>query len=106
MISIEYLRQFKFLDYAIFDLVLSFVGIYLLAPLLSKIFLKLRLKISKKSWMFLTLPISILVHIMVGNMTPMTKYFLDIQDHYVLKIIILGLLALGIKDIKIVPKKT
>ncbi|MFA5830113.1 MAG: hypothetical protein WC843_06535 [Candidatus Gracilibacteria bacterium] len=106
MTSIEYLRQFKVLDYAIFDLVLSFVGIYLLAPLLSKIFLKLRLKISKKSWMFLTLPISILVHIMVGTMTPMTKYFLDIQDHYILKIIILGLLALGIKDIKIVPKKT
>ena len=34
----------------------------------------------------------------------MTKYFLDINSHYFLKILIIGLLILGIKDIKIIKK--
>jgi len=104
MITIKYLRQFRIGGYAAFDLVVAFLGIYLLSPLLSKLFLRLRVDIPKRSWLFLTLPIGILVHLLTGNMTLMTKDFLDIQSHYVLKILILGLLILGIKGIKITKK--
>lgn len=104
MIPIKFLRQFRLFEYAIFDIIVAFLGIYLLAPLLSKIFLKLRIDIPKKSWLFFTLPIGILSHLVVGKITPMTKNFLDLHDHYALKAIIITLLILGIKDIKIIKK--
>lgn len=106
MFSIEYLRQFRFSGYAFFDLAVSFLGIYLLSPLLSKLFLKLRVDVPKKNWVFLTLPIGILTHLLVGKMTPMTRNTLDIHDHYVLKGIILASLILGIRGTKIVRKPT
>lgn len=101
MITIEFLRHFHFFGYAIFDLAVAFLGIYLLSPLLSKIFRKLRIDIPKRNWLFLTLPIGILVHLLVGKMTPMAKNFLDIHGHYILKILILSLLIIGIKGINI-----
>lgn len=101
MITIEYLRQFRIGEYAVFDLVISFLGIYLLSPLLSKIFLKFGIEIPKRNWLFLTLPIGILVHLLTGTTTIMTKDFMDPHSHYVLKILILCLLVLGIKGIKI-----
>ena len=101
MTSIEYLRQFRVGNYAIFDFAVSFLGVYLLSPLLSKIFLKLGVDIPKQNWLFLTLPISILAHLLVKNMTSMTKDFLNPNDHYVLKALILGLLFLGLRGIKL-----
>lgn len=101
---LQFLRQFRFGEYAYFDLIVSFLGIYFLSPLLSWLFLKLKVRIPKLSWLFLTLPLSILIHFLVHNITPMTRDFLDIHGHYILKIIILILLILGIKDIKIIKK--
>ena len=100
MVPIEFLRQFRLGGYAIFDFAAAFLGIYLLAPLLSKLFKKLGLDIPKLSWMFLTLPIGIATHILVGNITPLTRDFLNLHDHYILKIFILVLLVLGPKGIK------
>lgn len=104
MLSIEYIRQFRFSGYAIFDLLVSLLGIYLLSPLLSKIFLKIRIDIPQKNWVFLTLPIGIVMHVVFGTMTPMTQDFLDFSGHYFLKILILGLLLFGLKGIKVVKK--
>ena len=102
MISIEFLRQFRVGGYAIFDFAVAFLGIYFLSSLLSKIFLKLRISIPKKNWLFLTLPIGIVVHLMIGNLTPMTKNFIDPHGHYFLKIMILVLFILGIKGVRVV----
>jgi hypothetical protein len=104
MIPIEFLRQFRVGGYAIFDFAAVFLGFYLLAPLLSKIFRKIRLDISRRSWLFLALPIGILTHLAFGKMTPMTRDFIDLSGHYLLKIIILILLFFGIKNIRIVKK--
>ena len=106
MILIEFLRQFRFGEYAIFDFAAAFLGIYLLSPLLSKFFLRLRIDIPKQNWLFLTLPISIFVHWLIGNITPMTRDFIDIHSHYFLKTLILILLIFGIKGIKIVKKNS
>jgi hypothetical protein len=102
---IEFLRQFRLGGYAIFDFAISFLGIYLLSPFLSKLFKKIRLDIPKINWLFLTLPTGILVHLIVGNITPMTKAVLDIHGHYFLKIIILVCLVFGLRGIKITPPK-
>lgn len=101
MIPIEFLRQLRIGEYTIFDFAVAFLGIYLLSPLLSKLFLKIKIDIPKKNWLYLTLPIGVLAHILVGNITPMTRDFLDIHDHYILKILILVLLILGLKNIKL-----
>jgi len=106
MIPIEFFRQFRFSGYAIFDFAVVYLGVYLLSPMLSKTFLKIRICISRKSWLFLALPIGIIVHLLVGKKTPMTNDFIDIQSHYILKILLLCLLILGIKDIKIIKKNS
>lgn len=102
MTLIEFLRQFRIGNFAIFDFAVAFLGIYILSPLLSRIFLKFRIIVPKINWLFLTLPIGIMVHLVIGNLTPMTKNFLDPHGHYFLKIIILALFILGLKGIKIV----
>lgn len=102
MITIEFLRSFKLGEYSIFDLSTSFIGIYLLSPLLSKLFTFIKLDIPKLSWIYLTLPLSILTHILIRQDTLMTKYFLDPTGHYILKLLIITLLILGIRGISII----
>lgn len=104
MNPIEFLRQFRIGGYAIFDFIVSFLGIYLIAPLISRIFLKIGIDIPRRNWLFLTLPLSILVHLLVGRITPMTKNFIDLHGHYLLKILITCLFIIGMIGIKIIKK--
>ncbi|MFH1608787.1 MAG: hypothetical protein ABH951_02085 [Patescibacteria group bacterium] len=104
MTTLEYLRHFRVFEFAIFDLTVSFLGMYLLAPLLSKLFLKINIKIPKLNWLFFTLPIAIITHVLVGKITPMTEQFLDLHSHFILKIIIIGLFFLGFRGIKRIKK--
>jgi len=101
MKTLEFLRQFRIKDYALFDFLITFLIIYLLSPFLSKLFLKFKIIIPQKNWLFLALPLSILTHLLINNITPLTRNFLDLNNYYLLKILILILLILGIKDIKI-----
>lgn len=105
MPSIQYLRSFRIFGYAIFDFVLSFVGVYILAPILSWLFLKIGLKISRKSWLLLTIPASIAIHFMVGNITPLTEQFINPNDNFSVKIIVVILTYMGLKNITILRKK-
>ena len=109
METITYLRQFRFSGYAVFDFAAAFLGIFLLSPFLSKLFRKIGLEIPKLNWLYLTLPITILTHLIFGKITPMTKNFIALNDHYILKIGIIGLLILGLRNIRRVsrtPKET
>lgn len=72
MTTIEFLRQFRIGGYAIFDFAISFIGIYLIAPLLSKLFRIVRIDIPRLSWMFFTIPIAIIAHVLSGRITPLT----------------------------------
>jgi len=101
MDTITFLRQFRLFDYAVFDFIVSFLGMYLLSPLLSKGFRKIRIEIPKINWVFLTLPIGIISHLLTGAMTPMTIDFLNLNGDYTVKAIILISLILGLRNIKI-----
>lgn len=101
MNTLELLRQFRLGEYAIFDFAVSFLAFYLLAPFLSKLFRKFRLDIPKRSWLYLALPIGVFVHIFVGEITPMTKDFLDLGGHYLLKVVMLVLVYLGVRRVKV-----
>jgi hypothetical protein len=104
MSTLEFLRQFRFSGYAVFDLLLAILGIYLMSPLLSKIFLKIRIHIPKKNWLYLSLPIGIFAHLLVGRITPMTADFINLNGNYILKIVIIILLILGVRGVKIIRK--
>lgn len=97
---LEFLRQFKIIEYAIFDIVVSVLGMYLLSSHLSKFFKRYNIDIPKVNWMYFALPIGIIAHLLVGNITPMTRDFIDIYGHYPIKIIIVLLIILGFKGIK------
>ena len=101
--TIEYLRSFRLVEYAVFDLTLAFVGIYLLAPWLSKLFLKIGVIIPRISWILLTLLIGVLTHIIVGTDTLMVRNFLDTQGNFGLKMFILTLTVLGLYRIRMKP---
>ena len=105
MDAISFLRQFRVGEYAIFDFTIAFLGVFLVAPLLSKIFRKIGIEIPKYNWLFFTLPIAVITHLLIGRMTPMTSKFIDLSGHYVLKIVIIGLFILGLRNIKRLPKK-
>lgn len=102
MSNIDFLRSFRIGEYAIFDLATSFIGVLILSPLLIRLFRLVHLDIPLSSWMLFTLPISILAHLIVGNHTPMTKYFFDPSGHYILKIFIIVLLIVGLRRISII----
>lgn len=97
---IDSLRRYDIGNYAIFDLVLAFGGMYLLAPFLSKGFRRFGLIIPVRNWIFLTLPISIMAHLAVGRITSMTRDFVDPDGYYLLKLTILVLFILGARGIK------
>lgn len=102
---ITYLRQFRIEGFTVFDTGASFLGVYILAPLLTRAFRLIGIEVSRRSWLYLVLPIGILAHYLSGTKTPMTVEFLDPAGYYLLKLAILTLLVLGLKDIRKAKKK-
>ncbi len=102
---IAYFRQFRIEGFTIFDSGASFLGVYILAPLLTRLFRLFGIEISRKSWLYFVLPIGILAHSFSGTKTPMTREFLDPSGFYPLKLIILTLTILGLKDIRRIQGK-
>lgn len=105
MTTIEFLRQLRIGGYAIFDFAVTFIFVYLIEAFLSKLFRKIHLSIPRQSRLFLAVPIGILVHILVGTITPLTAWFIDLHGHYGIKIVTLALLIFGLKDIRIIKKE-
>jgi len=96
---ISYLRQFRIGGLAIFDLAISYIGIYFLAPFLSKIFKKLGLLISLKEWLWLTLPIGVIVHLLFKQKTALNDMLLN-DGNYLVKITLMLMLYMGLKGIR------
>lgn len=101
---LAFIRQFRIGGFTIFDTAASFLAVYFLAPLLSRLFRSIGLDIPRKSWLYLVLPIGILAHYLSGNKTPMTKEFFDPKGYYFLKAVILILLVFGLRGVKRITK--
>lgn len=101
---LEYLRQFRISHFAVFDFTASFIGMLLISPVLSSIAAKFGLYVPKRNWVFFTIPLSIIAHILAGTMTPLTQFVLDASGHYFEKIIVLVFCVLSILGIKKIKK--
>lgn len=80
--TIDYLRSFRVMNYAVFDFIASFIGMFILA----KIF-----KLNMKKSMLLTIPLSVVSHILVDNITPLTKQTIG-EGNYLVKLIMIILI--------------
>ncbi|MCX6733303.1 MAG: hypothetical protein NTX63_00650 [Candidatus Peregrinibacteria bacterium] len=88
---ITFLRSFRIGPFAIFDFAVSFLAVYFLAPYLQK----MGLKLSRVQMLWLTIPVSILVHILVGSQTPLTKMFIDPSGGYIVKLVFVLMVFMG-----------
>lgn len=99
------LRQFRIGPFTVFDTLLAYVGIYLIAPLLSKLFAKINISISRSSWLWLTLPISVIPHLIFNQNTPFMKMLLNPNGDYIAKIVLLFMLYMGLRNINIIKQE-
>ncbi len=85
---IDFLRSFRIGPFAIFDFAASYLAMYFLAPHLSKLFSIIGIKVTREQWLWLTLPIATLVHIIFGTKTAFTAMALDSSGGWIAKITI------------------
>jgi hypothetical protein len=100
VIDIVYLRQFRIGPYAIFDFVVSYLGIYIVTPVLSAVCSKIHLNISRSGWMWLTLPISVVFHLVFHQQTPFMKALINPDHYYSEALVILFMVYMGIKNVQ------
>ncbi|MDD2822546.1 MAG: hypothetical protein PHQ59_00530 [Candidatus Daviesbacteria bacterium] len=101
---IGYLRQFRIGPFTIFDTLTAYVGIFLVSPLLSRLFAKFNLSVPRSSWLWLTLPIGIIFHLIFQVHSPFMKMLLDPNGNYLSKIVLIFMLFMGLKNIKRIEK--
>jgi hypothetical protein len=98
--DIETLRSYRIGPFAIFDFAISYIIVFLIAPLLVKISKKLNFPITKTQWLWLVLPFSVLSHLMVGNITPLTEMFIEPNGNFLVKAIVLFMTYMGLRRVK------
>lgn len=103
---IEFLRQFRIGSFAVFDFAISYLGVMLFSGRLTKLVSKIRLHVSRSQWLWLVVPGSILIHLIIGLKTPLTKIILDPNNYYLEKFVILFMLFMGLKDTRIIKRET
>ena len=99
MTLIEFVRQYKVGPFSIFDFVTAYAGLYLLAPLLIRIFQRFHVRITLANILWLMLPLSVLVHLLIGTQTALTQMVVDPSGHYIAKAVILVMIYFGLRGI-------
>ena len=101
MLSIEYLRQFRIGQFAIFDTVTAYIGILILSPVLTWLMSKLHIKIPIISWLWLTMPLSVIFHIIFLQATPLMKILANPGNFqfYIAIIILFAMTFMGLRKI-------
>ena len=104
MFSLEYLRQFRIGQFTIFDTVSAYLGILLLAPILVCLSSKFNLKIPVVSWIWFTMSISVLFHVLFSQSTPVIKILSDSNQpqFYIVLLTLLIMAYMGLRKISII----
>ncbi len=104
MLSLEYLRQFRIGPFTIFDTVSAYLVMFLLAPILVWLSSKFNLKMPVVSWVWLTMPISVLFHVLFSQSTPVIKILSDPNQpqFYIVLLALLIMAYMGIRKISII----
>jgi len=100
--SLEYLRQWRVGQFTVFDTVASYVGILILSPILSWLMSRLDLKVPLISWLWFTMPLSVIFHLIFNQSTPLMKVLTNPRtfDFYIAVIILLVMTYLGLRKVR------
>lgn len=97
--GLEQLRHFRFGPFAYFDTLTAYIAIFLIAPLLTKLFSKVHIYIKRAEWLWLTLPIALVFHFALRLNTPFKRMFLDPTGYYFIpQIVILFMIFMGLRN--------
>lgn len=101
MFSLEYLRQFRIGPFAIFDTVASYVGAFMLSPLLSWLASRINIKIPKLSWLWLILPLAVVFHFIFNQSTPLMKMLAHPENFqfYIAVTMLITMIYMGFREI-------
>lgn len=91
---ITFLRSFRIGTFAIFDFAISYIAMYFLAPYLSKLFALIGIHINREQWLWLTLPIALVFHLIFKVNTPFTKMILNPSGGWIAKLVIIFMLLM------------
>jgi len=94
------LRSYRIGPFTIFDTVLAYVGVAILSPLLTKLFSVIHLKISLTSWLWLTMPLSVIFHLVFSQNTPLVKTLFSSDNFYIAWVVLLFMSFMGLKGIR------
>ena len=89
------LRQYRIGQFSIFDFAISYLGVYVISPIIIYFLKYLNIHTTRTALMWLVLPVSIITHIVIGKYTPLTLMFLDSGGHYTIKVIIVVMLYMA-----------
>ncbi len=91
MDTIDFLRSFRIGPFAIFDFALTYLIAYLLGPHLKK----MGIPLSREQFLYLILPLSVVVHLLFKQDTPLTEMTLDPRGYWLWKGLLLAMLILA-----------
>ena len=92
---ITLLRQVRVGPFALFDVVLGFIGMLALSPLLTKLFAQFGVAIPWTSWLWWMLPISVLFHLVFRQSTPLMEVLSGPLGFVVVSTVLLGMIFMG-----------
>ncbi|GEM_PF-720223 len=103
---ITLLRQYRIGPFTIFDTALAYAGILILSPLLTKLFFLVRIKIPLTSWLWLTMPLSVIFHIIFRQDTPLIRILFNSDEFYIAAVVLLFMTYMGLRGIRRVQRVT
>ena len=102
---LAFLRQFRIGTFPIFDVVISYIGIFLIAPILTKIFLLLHLNIPRSAWLWWTIPIGVLFHVIFSQDTPLMRMLAHPTQVWPAALVLIVMIAMGVRQVSVVGRK-
>ncbi len=101
MMSIEYLRDFRVGSITLFDTTLAFAGVLILSPILTWLASKAHLKIPTVSWLWFTIPVSVIFHAIFKQNTPLMKMLANPGqlEFYIAIVVLLAMVYMGVRKI-------
>ncbi len=101
MVSIEYLRDFRVGPFTIFDTTIAFAGVLILSPILTWLASKAHLKVPTVTWLWFTIPVSVIFHAIFKQNTPLMKMLANpVQlEFYIAIVVLVTMVYMGVRRI-------
>ena len=102
---IAFLRQYRIGPFAVFDTVLGYAAIFLLAPWLTKLFTLVKLNIPRAAWLWWMFPLSVVFHLAFNQQTPVLKTLASPLGFFVVSVVLAVMFFMGLKSCSRIKSK-